>query len=164
MILSSRVVSASILLIVAIVFVSGVGPQYTVDADIKGATGNRRWTYSRAELYYVDWDMTTVPGLSPASVRRSADVAAVYGPTVAGLLREWLGNQLQRMPPFHPTHDVRLVLVFNGPHGAESFYATQFGLYSEDGSVAKGIDDTFKDTIRRMMLPKEVFSALASRK
>lgn len=122
--------------------------------------------FVRAEIYYFEWDIETLVGLTPESVRSQPTIKTIIQSPIAPLakaevaaLRRWL--RIEEMKPTHANkksnaEDARLVIDFYRSDGSRvTYYASRFNLISEDHKIKRPIDDAFREKFRFHLLRRE---------
>lgn len=105
-------------------------------------------TYSRAEVFYVSWGLTTAVGLSPKAVRDAADTKTVLAePDEIEKLVSMLdlGALRPAAPGASTAGDYRVVIDLTRTTGAtETFAADKGRLVRLADGASHPIDDAFK--------------------
>jgi len=138
---------------IAIVLVLGLVAELAWTLSHLGEAQDAHWAkeaYERADVYYIDWDITTAAGLGPDTLRRAAQSKYVVrdGKALAKLLRTL---QLQYEPMradrthANPPGDYRLVIDLVGRDGETTrFAANRFDVIRLADGASRPIDDAFR--------------------
>jgi hypothetical protein len=114
--------------------------------------------YSRAELFYMGWEVETYTSQTPEDVRRHPITSVViHDPAYASMLVDWLRlTSLSPNPDRRPNNheDARLVIDLYRQDGDRvTYYASRFNLLSEDSSVKRPIDAEFRKAFEFQWVP-----------
>ena len=117
------------------------------------ASDAEEWT--RAELYFIDWDVLTRVALTPERVRELADHKQTFARDFASIVNALAISKLR--PAKHPEReDARLVVDLYTDTGARvTYYASRFSLCTADSKWKHPIDAQFRRFFRRVMKSRQ---------
>ena len=117
------------------------------------ASHAEEWT--RAELYFIDWDVLTRVALTPDRVRELADHKQAFSRDFAGIVNALAISKLR--PAKHPEReDARLVADLYTDTGARvTYYASRFSLCTVDSKWKHPIDAQFRRYFSRLMKSRQ---------
>ena len=106
--------------------------------------------WQRADIYFVDWYVSSRIPFTPERVRRLAEHKHTFrrgAPAVAHLL------ELSKLKPARDKtqEDARLVIdLLDDTMQRHTFYASMFNLCSADNKRKRAIDDKFRERLTRL--------------
>jgi len=104
--------------------------------------------FSSAEISFIPWMTTTMVAMSADDVRRNPliRVQIEWETGVKVLIKSLAFDQADPIPgDAGIERDVRLVIdLKTSGGGRRTYYATRFGLYTEDGRPIRRVDDQFR--------------------
>lgn len=110
-------------------------------------------TWSKAELYYMDWNVLARCQLSSEWLRKQADLKLnISDQAQLSKLITLLDLEKLRKQATMETEDVRFVVDLYTDTGARiTYYASQFSLCNADSTYKRSISKKFKESVSQLM-------------
>ena len=107
-------------------------------------------TWLRAEIYFVDWDVSTRTQLSPQRVRELADYKRTLRRDAPSIARLLVPETLKRTRD-KQSEDARLVVdLYTDNFVRITYYASRFNLCNETSTAKRPVDEQFRQRFKRL--------------
>lgn len=121
-----------------------------VIAILSGFGVCRADTWTRADIYFIDWNVQVRVSLTPERVREIADSKRTFL-DASHLVRVLALDKLKPTNDRRP-EDARLVVdLFTDTGARVTYYASMFDLCTADNALKRSVDEPFRERFRRLV-------------
>ena len=120
-------------------------------ALLSGLSVCRADTWQRADIYFIDWAVSTRIALTPQRVRELVDSKRTFRNDASEIAHSLALDKLKPTKDKQP-EDARLVIdLFTDTGACITYYASRFNLCSVDSASKRPIDEQFRQRFKRLL-------------